>query len=73
MAAIIKFTKFLEANNIPPAVQQFMLQPQAQGGLGWQSISDFAGYFIEKDYEDGVESEILAATPTRTTKRRAHA
>ena len=62
MAAMDKFVKFLNSNDIPPAVQAFMLRAQTEGGLGWKAISDFAGYFADKDYEDGVQEVVLNST-----------
>ena len=67
MAAMQKFVKFLEANSIPPNVHKYMTTDQPNG-LGWAAISDFAGYFTEKDYEEGVESDILAHTPEKDNK-----
>ena len=40
----------------------FMIKSRDDGGLGLSSISDFASYFQEKDYEAEVNTCILAKT-----------
>ena len=67
MASIQKFAKFLDANEVPPDVQTYMMKAQPEG-LGWKSISDFAGYFTDKDYEEGVQTDILANTGDKADK-----
>ena len=66
-ASLKRFTDFLEANNIPPSAQRFMTTTDGEG-LGWRAISDFAGFFTDKDYEDGVQTDILDKTDAKDNK-----